>query len=112
MHPQELARRIESRRIQVFGSKIAAYRAAGLAPPTWDRIEAGEPVRPDRLAAAVRVLWPETQGDYRLIETAEDELPHRSARIPDPEPPVRRDLSSCSDTELVSELLARLRQRA
>lgn len=64
---QVLAGYIRERRKQVFGTKSAAYRAAGLNSTTWDRIEQGQTGREDTLRTAVRALWPETGGDWRQV---------------------------------------------
>ena len=64
---------IRSRRERDFGTKRAAYAAAEVNAATWDRAESGEPVRPDRLRRIVRLLWPETQGDWTLIDAAPSE---------------------------------------
>ena len=71
----ELATQVEKERIRQFGAKSAAYKAAGVNSATWDRIEAGERVRPDRLIAAVRALWPSSGGDWtRIGESPEEEV--------------------------------------
>jgi hypothetical protein len=64
---RRLGQQIAAKRLDMFGSKSAAYRAAILNSGTWDRIEEGLPVRGDRLAAAVKLLWPESRGDWRNI---------------------------------------------
>jgi hypothetical protein len=64
---QRLGQQIAAKRLDMFGSKSAAYRAAVLNSGTWDRIEEGLPVRGDRLAAAVKLLWPSSRGDWRNI---------------------------------------------
>lgn len=66
------------RRRAKFGTKSAAYRQAGLNAATWDRIEAGEPVREDRMAAALQLLWPESGGDWR---SAIEEMDARMAKL-------------------------------
>ncbi|MGZ4519140.1 MAG: hypothetical protein ACXVXP_08400 [Mycobacteriaceae bacterium] len=70
---RRLGQRIAGKRLDMFGSKSAAYRAAVLNSGTWDRIEEGLPVRGDRLAAAVKLLWPESRGDWRNIPSEGDE---------------------------------------
>jgi len=65
-----LGAQIQRRREQAFETKRAAYAAAGVNPATWDRAEAGEPVRPDRLRRIVRLLWPESEGDWGRIGAA------------------------------------------
>lgn len=77
-----LGAHIEAKRRREFATKSGAYRAAGLNSATWDRIEAGLPVREDRLMAAVRALWPKSEGDWhrigwiRTIEVDEDRPAH------------------------------------
>lgn len=58
---------VAEQRAVVYGTKAAAYQAARVNPATWDRIEAGEPVRADRLSAAIKVLWPDSRGDWRPV---------------------------------------------
>lgn len=70
----ELGMLIRERRAEIYDTKIAAYQAAKLNPATWDRIESGQPVRADRLRAAVRVLWPATLGDWRRIHSIPGEV--------------------------------------
>lgn len=68
--PTELAAAIKSRRQTKFGTKKAAYNAAKVNAATWDKAEAGDPtIRPDLLWNVVRALWPETDGDPRLVPT-------------------------------------------
>lgn len=64
---------MEVRRRAKFGTKSAAYRKAGLNAATWDRVELGESVRDDRLAAAIQLLWPESGGDWRRVLADMDE---------------------------------------
>lgn len=64
---KRLAKAVTKKRISTYGTKLAAYYAAGLNSATWDRLEAGKPMRPDRLIAAVKTLWPYTGGDWRLV---------------------------------------------
>lgn len=66
------------RRRAKFGTKSAAYRQAGLNAATWDRIEAGDSVREDRLVAALKLLWPESGGDWHK---AVDEMDSQIARL-------------------------------
>lgn len=63
----ELGPRIRERRESLYGTKRAAYQDAHINPSTWDRVEAGEPVRDDILRRVVRTLWPDTDGDWRRI---------------------------------------------
>ncbi|MCW2834097.1 MAG: hypothetical protein JWN68_2050 [Nocardioides sp.] len=51
----------------MFGTKRAAYNEAGVNPGTWDKAEAGQPVRSDRLRKIVAVLWPSSEGDWHSI---------------------------------------------
>lgn len=84
-----VAARVRAERVRRFGTKSGAYKAAQLNAATWDRIEAGQSVKPHKMAAAVRALWPSTGGDW--------------TRIPDDdEPPASRT---------VEERLADLEQR-
>lgn len=46
-----------------FGTKSNAYREADVNAATWDRVEAGQKVREDRLVAVVKTLWPSSGGD-------------------------------------------------
>ena len=78
-----LAGRIQAERMRQFGSKSAAYQTAGLNSATWDRIEAGQVVRDDRLIAAVRTLWPSSGGDWRKIDESSSGI---SAAKDDDEP--------------------------
>lgn len=70
----EIGRQISVKRRQEFGSKSAAYQQAGVNAATWDRIEAGLPVREDRLIAAVKLLWPVTGGDWSRIPKVTEPL--------------------------------------
>ena len=63
----EIGKRAKRARERRFGTKLAAYQAAGVNAATWDRIEEGQPVRPDRLILAVKTLWPDTGGDWRQV---------------------------------------------
>lgn len=51
----------------MFGTKKAAYNKAGVNPGTWDKAEAGQLVRGDRLRQIVAVLWPSSEGDWQAI---------------------------------------------
>lgn len=62
-----LAGYVRERRRSQFGTKSAAYRAARINSATWDRIEAGQPVREDRLLSAIKTLWPDGDGDWRTV---------------------------------------------
>jgi hypothetical protein len=113
---RDLAQRIQALRIQRFATKKDAYNEAQVNAATWTSAEAGNSLRPDRLRAIVKLLWPETGGDWRLIEpplaelTIEDEirnanladqtkarvlraLEEQSQRDPDPEPEAERGAS-------------------
>lgn len=76
---------VEIRRRANFGTKSNAYRQAGLNAATWDRIETGSAVRDDRLAAALKLLWPDSGGDWRK---AIAEMDDRTARIVEPRYPI------------------------
>lgn len=89
-----LAALVTSERVRQYGTRSGAYRAAGLNPTTWQRIEDGEPVRPDRLAAAVRTLWPESGGDWRRVSASTD-----------------RPLADYEDRAILGEIEARLDER-
>ena len=71
---QEMAQAVRAARIERFGSKSAAYRAAELNATTWDRIESGERVREDRMIAAVKTLWPDSGGDWRRVLSSGPEV--------------------------------------
>ncbi len=64
----DLGARITKQRQRLFGTQKAAYTAAGVHQFTWTKAEAGEEVRDDRLRLIVRTLWPETEGDWTLID--------------------------------------------
>lgn len=64
---RQIGRQIRDQRMREFGSKSAAYSKAGVNSATWDRIEAGDQVRDDRLIAAVKLLWPITGGNWEKI---------------------------------------------
>lgn len=63
----ELGDRIKAQRERVFGTKKAAYNMAGVNPGTWDKAEAGQPVRGDRLRRIIAILWPSSEGDWQAI---------------------------------------------
>lgn len=60
---KRLGKLIAAQRKTQYGTKSAAYKEASVNAATWDRAEAGESVREDRLQAIVRLLWPSTGGD-------------------------------------------------
>ncbi|MCW2529350.1 MAG: hypothetical protein JWM76_4210 [Pseudonocardiales bacterium] len=60
---KQLGKLIAAQRKTQYGTKSAAYKEASVNSATWDRAEAGESVREDRLQAIVRLLWPSTGGD-------------------------------------------------
>lgn len=91
-----LAALVTSERRRQFGTRSAAYRAAGLNATTWQRVEDGLPVREDRLTAAVHTLWPASGGDWRKVTTT---------AVAD------RPLSTYTDRALLDELEARLTER-
>lgn len=88
-----------------YGSKSDAYRAAGINAATWDRIEAGETVRPDRLAAAVRLLWPESEGDWRRANAgdrardAADQLQELSNQVASMQQKITENASRLAELE-------------
>lgn len=64
---QDLADRVTAERIQRYGTRIAAYAAAGINSATWTKVEQGQPVSERSLIAVVKHLWPETGGDWRRL---------------------------------------------
>lgn len=64
---EELGRLIERERKRQFNTKKAAYNAAGVNEATWSRAEDGQGVRPDRLRLIVRLLWPESEGEWPVV---------------------------------------------
>lgn len=62
-----LGRLIATRRKSKFGTARAAYEAAGVNSGTWQKAEKGASIREDRMVAIVRLLWPETDGDWTLV---------------------------------------------
>lgn len=54
---KRLGELIQARRKAEHGTKYAAYKAAGVNSATWDRAEAGLPIREDRMGAVLRALW-------------------------------------------------------
>lgn len=60
---KQLGELIASQRKTQYGTKSAAYKEASVNAATWDRAEAGETVREDKLRSIVRLLWPSTNGD-------------------------------------------------
>lgn len=95
---QALGQWVTEGRRRRFTTKRAAYNAAGLNSATWDRIEDGKVVREDRLAAALRTLWPATGGDPQRL------LDNPSLREPTPLP-----LSSTTGRPAVDPLLEQVR---
>lgn len=89
-----LGERITAERIRQYGAKSAAYQAARLNSATWDRLEHGDPVREDRLTAAVQMLWPSSGGDWRKTEAP-------SAKVPS-------GLTDYDDDELLAEIRRRM----
>ncbi|MBC2903210.1 helix-turn-helix domain-containing protein [Streptomyces cupreus] len=51
-----LARRVKAHRLELFSSRLAAARAAGISKDTWQRVEEGEEVRESTYAKIDRVL--------------------------------------------------------
>lgn len=70
---RSIAGRVRMQRQKMFGTKSDAYKAANLNSATWDRIEAGLPVREDRLIAALKALWPKSDGDWTAINSELDD---------------------------------------
>lgn len=93
-----IAELAKARRETVFNTKIAAYTAAGLNAGTWDSLEAGKPMRDDRLRDAVRTLWPESGGRFELLLSGE---------IPS-DPPRGAALADVSDDALLAEVRRRM----
>lgn len=87
---------VAAARRQRYGTKSAAYQAAGIHATTWSHIEDGVGVREDRLAAAVRTLWPSSGGDWRKIAT---------------DAPADRPLIAYTNRVLLDEFEARLTER-
>lgn len=54
---KRLGELIETRRKLEYGTKSAAYQLAGVNAATWDRAEAGLPIREDRMTAVLRTLF-------------------------------------------------------
>lgn len=50
------------------GVKQDAYRAAGLNSGTFDNALAGVPIAPRSLVKIVATFWPETEGDWKLLD--------------------------------------------
>jgi len=63
----ELGARIEAERLRRFDKASDAYVAAGLSSGTWASLERGASTKPLSVRKAVRLLWPETDGDWRKI---------------------------------------------
>ena len=87
---------VAAARRQRYGTKSAAYQAAGVNATTWSHIEDGIRVREDRLVAAVRTLWPSSGGDWHKIAT---------------DAPADRPLIAYTNRVLLDELEARLTER-
>lgn len=69
--PTALAERLRAERMTRFtGSKKAAYTAAGVNAATWDRVEAGLPVKDYTLGKVLAGLWPEASGDWSAVPPA------------------------------------------
>lgn len=64
----DLAARIRRERIKRYGTQKGAYVAADVNSATWTKAEAGRSIAPRSLVAIVKLLWPETDGDWQLIE--------------------------------------------
>ncbi|WP_028637747.1 hypothetical protein [Nocardioides sp. URHA0032] len=67
---RDLAARIERERVRQFkGNRRKAYSAAGVNSTTWTKAESpNEPLAERTIIAIVSTLWPETGGDWRLID--------------------------------------------
>lgn len=63
----QLGARVRQARMARFDSKLDAYRAAGINSQTWDRIESGLSVKERSLVASIKLLWPDTGGDWRQV---------------------------------------------
>lgn len=66
----ELGKRIERERLRQFVTAKTAYTSAGINSATWSKAEKGQTIAERSLIAIVRLLWPETEGDWQLIEPA------------------------------------------
>lgn len=86
----ELAEAIKARRKAIYGTKVAAYTEAKVNAATWDRAEAGESIREDRLTAIIKTLWPRSEGDPEKISGAPTDWPE----YPDMGAPTWDDLAS------------------
>lgn len=66
---RDLAARIEQERVRQFkGNRRKAYSAAGVNAMTWAKAESpDEPLAERSIIAIVGTLWPETGGDWRLM---------------------------------------------
>lgn len=80
---RKVGRLIERARRRDYGTKSSAYSSAGVNAATWDKIEAGESVREDRLTAAVKLMWPNSNGDWREVLDGEVRLDHSIGEITD-----------------------------
>lgn len=65
----DLASRVRSVRLSRYrGNRKAAYTDAEVNSATWERAEKGAPLAERSLVAIVETLWPETAGDWRLLD--------------------------------------------
>lgn len=67
---RDLAARVKAKRLAppYRGNRRAAYTAAMVNSATWTNAENGEPMKERSVVAIVGLLWPETGGDWTLIE--------------------------------------------
>lgn len=66
---RDLGDRVTSARIERYGgSRKDAYNAAGVNAATWTKVEEGRPLAERSLVAIVKLLWPETGGNWVLID--------------------------------------------
>lgn len=61
------ARLLDEQRERFDGVRKAAYTAAGVNPATWTRAVDGVRVRPDRMVAIVKSLWPQSRGEWSRV---------------------------------------------
>lgn len=83
----DLANRITSARIERFVTRSAAYGEAKINSGTWSNLEEGKPVAERTLITALRMLWPETGGDWRKLDpplgsTSDLESQVRASNLP------------------------------
>lgn len=65
----DLASRVRSVRLSRYrGNRKAAYTDAGVNSATWERAEKGAPLAERSLVAIIETLWPETAGDWQLLD--------------------------------------------